>query len=433
MMTWAGRLGSGIGAVTTKELRGRMRGWRAFASLTLYVAFLAAFVVLIYLAARHSGISVNTGSSTPFGSAAVGQTVFEVLMVLQPILVVFLAPAFTAGAISLEREKQTLELLVATPIPTLAIVIGKLVSALAFVLVQIVASIPLVAVVFVFGGVAPDDVLRAYAVLIAAGFGFGCVGLALSSITRRTQAATVLTWLSVLALTLGSAAVFFLWNRIATTSTDQSNGGIIAPVAAPTPAGPNLQGITTGSGVGVVPSEMPPSATPATAPALPQPPDWMLWLNPGVAMGDVMCGVTGNAYGWECLGVSFALGQDASIIQGAGGSGGGVVFKGGMAFNVQTGQVLTSSSTMPATGVRLVGPISAGDASSLALGAAVGSLVGSRDRFWPRMVAAWVVTGIVLVAFSVLMVRPRHERRLLSRLRSRLRLRRRKAEPEVAA
>ena len=49
---------------------------------------------------------------------------------LETLLVAFLAPASTAGAISLEREKQTLELLAATPISSLAIVIGKLLSAL---------------------------------------------------------------------------------------------------------------------------------------------------------------------------------------------------------------------------------------------------------------------------------------------------------------
>ena len=40
---------------------------------------------------------------------------------------------------------------------------GKLLSALAWVFVLILASIPVTALVFVFGGVAPDDVLRGYA------------------------------------------------------------------------------------------------------------------------------------------------------------------------------------------------------------------------------------------------------------------------------
>jgi ABC-type transport system involved in multi-copper enzyme maturation permease subunit len=76
--------------------------------------------------------------------------------------------------------------------------VGKLASALAFVLILIFGSIPLTAIVFLFGGVAPEDVLRGYVVLLVTAIGFGSVGLFLSSLTRRTQTATVLTYLAVL-------------------------------------------------------------------------------------------------------------------------------------------------------------------------------------------------------------------------------------------
>ena len=152
-----------------------------------------------------------------------GQAVFTVLLFLQILLVVFLAPAATSGAISLEREKQTLDLLTATPISTLGIVLGKLGSALAFVGVLILASVPLTAVVFVFGGVGPEDVLRGYVVLLVTALGFGSVGILLSSVTRRTQSATVLTYLVVLVLTVGTGFAWFFWDQMAGT----------APVAQP--------------------------------------------------------------------------------------------------------------------------------------------------------------------------------------------------------
>ena len=76
-------------------------------------------------------------------------------------------PAMTAGAISLEREKQTLELLVTTPLGTLALVLGKLFSALTYVFLLILASIPLASIVFTFGGVGPEDLVRGYVFLFA--------------------------------------------------------------------------------------------------------------------------------------------------------------------------------------------------------------------------------------------------------------------------
>ena len=105
-----------------------------------------------------------------------------------------LAPAFTTGAISLEREKQTLDMLVTTPLSTLGMVIGKLFSALAYVFLLILASLPLASLVFVFGGVGPEDLIRAYAFLFALAFGMGAIGLFVSALVKRTQTATVVTF-----------------------------------------------------------------------------------------------------------------------------------------------------------------------------------------------------------------------------------------------
>ena len=133
---------SGIVAIGVKELRGRMRGRRAFVILTLYLLFLAgigwAWELIV---ARHYDASNSlNGGSAAFASALIGQEIFGALLLVETLLVVFLAPAFTAGAISLEREKQTLDMLAATPISSIAIVIGKLLSALTYVFILIGAS-----------------------------------------------------------------------------------------------------------------------------------------------------------------------------------------------------------------------------------------------------------------------------------------------------
>ena len=55
--------------------------------------------------------------------------------------------------------------------------------------------------VFVFGGVGPEDLLRAYVLLFALAFGMGAIGLFISALVKRTQTATVLTFVVVLVLT----------------------------------------------------------------------------------------------------------------------------------------------------------------------------------------------------------------------------------------
>ena len=142
-------------------------------------------------------------------------------------MTLILAPASTAGAISLEREKQTLDLLATTPISSLAIVLGKLLSALSWILLLLLASIPVVALVFTFGGVSPDDVVRAYVVLLATAFAFGAIGLFVSALVTRTQAATVINLVAVIVLTAGTAFIFVFW----TAMTGNSR-------VPPRPAGP---------------------------------------------------------------------------------------------------------------------------------------------------------------------------------------------------
>lgn len=210
-------LAAGIVAVGVKELRGRMRGRRAFVILTIYLLFLAGFAWAWELIAEraYGNTGAFGGSSAAFASALIGQEIFGALLIIETLLVVFLAPAFTAGAISLEREKQTLDMLTATPISSLAIVIGKLLSALTYVFILIIASIPLTAMVFVFGGVGPDEVLRGYIVLFASAIGLGALGLFISALMQRTQAATVVTFFGVMALTMGSLFVVLFWTTMA--------------------------------------------------------------------------------------------------------------------------------------------------------------------------------------------------------------------------
>src|SRR4029078_9511567 len=102
---------------------------------------------------------------------------------------------------------QTLELLITTPVSTLGLVLGKLVSSLAYVVLLILASIPLMSLAFVFGGIAPDDVVRAYVVLLATAFGMVSIGLFLSAWLKRTQLATAIALIAVFLISFAAPFV----------------------------------------------------------------------------------------------------------------------------------------------------------------------------------------------------------------------------------
>ena len=346
---------NGVIAVGVKELRGRMRGRRAFVILTFYLLFLAGFAwAWELIAERTYGNSGSLyGGSAAFASSLIGQEIFGALLIIETLLVVFLAPAFTAGAISLEREKQTLDMLAATPISSLAIVIGKLLSALTYVFILIVASIPLTAMVFVFGGIAPDEVLRGYIVLFASAIGLGSLGLFISALMQRTQAATVVTFFGVMALTMGTLFFVLFWTKMA---------GV-----APNQVGFGNQGI---------------------GPIKGRPPEALLWFNPFAAQYDVICSASDGYGGW-CARLAEVTNGAISIGIGGGATGASTILP------TDTGFGLPSDRGISVPDKAVVNDV-----------APVQQFGIRRDTFWPRSVAAWIVLSAVLIIASVQLVSP---------------------------
>ena len=185
--------------VVIKELRGRMRGPRAFIVLTVYLLLMSTFVTLMYVVYVASTNNVYSGTNAQL----IGKFVFGAVVGIELLLVCFIAPAFTSGAISGERERQTYDLLRTTLLPAHSLVIGKLVSALSYILLLLVAALPLQSLAFLLGGVAPEEVLIATGLLIATSFLFGASGIFFSSMMRRTLGSTVLTYAFALMATLG--------------------------------------------------------------------------------------------------------------------------------------------------------------------------------------------------------------------------------------
>jgi ABC-type transport system involved in multi-copper enzyme maturation permease subunit len=348
------RFSSGISAIIVKELRGRMRGKRAFIILTIHVLLLALFAWM-FMRLNEETISnlASYGGQATYASASIGRGIFIGLLLLQTLMVAVLAPAATAGAISSEREHQTLELLTVTPISSLAIVLGKLFSALAWVFVLILASIPVTALVFVFGGVAPDDMLRGYIVLFATVIGLGSVGIFFSALTRRTGASTGLTFVTTLALVLGS---LFVWVFLSSTAD-------ISP-----------------TGLRKQPSEA------------------LLYLNPFVAQADVACGTEDGGFGGACGFMSGILG--ATQVQP----------EPPVTFPVRDlpERGLNGGFDVPVPAGGIKGGVAIADgvagASDDVLNAAVAD--PWRDRFWPKSVMAFLFLAVVMTLASVQFVTP---------------------------
>jgi ABC-type transport system involved in multi-copper enzyme maturation permease subunit len=192
--------------VTMKELRSRMRGRRAFVVLTVYLLVMSLFLSLVYLA-------YASASGTRFGpdSRQAGKAMFAAVLGVEVFLVIFIAPAFTAGAITGEKERQTYDLLRTTLLPANWFVLGKLLSALSYVFLLIFASIPLQSISFLLGGLSLEELVIGQLLVLVAAVVFALFGLYCSSVMRSTLAASVVTFGGALFWTIGLPIIIFMF------------------------------------------------------------------------------------------------------------------------------------------------------------------------------------------------------------------------------
>ncbi len=102
-----------------------------------------------------------------------------------------IAPAFTAGAITGERERQTYDLLQTTLLATPSFVIGKLESALGYILLLLLSGIPLQSIAFLFGGVTEAELALSFVILMVTAVALGTVGIYFSAAMPRTLVASI--------------------------------------------------------------------------------------------------------------------------------------------------------------------------------------------------------------------------------------------------
>jgi ABC-type transport system involved in multi-copper enzyme maturation permease subunit len=188
-----------VNPLIVKDGLSRMRSWRAPAVIAVYLVMLGLFAWLAFSVQLGDG-----GLQRFYGFARVGSTVFTALAVVQLALVCLFTPGVAAGAISGERERQTLDVLLVSCVPSFSIVWGKLVASVAFIVLLILAALPLFAAVFLLGGIDASQFVVAQLVTVTTALTTGAVSLFLSALFRRTLAATVVAYGITFAATAGT-------------------------------------------------------------------------------------------------------------------------------------------------------------------------------------------------------------------------------------
>ncbi|KXL51904.1 ABC-2 family transporter protein [Anaerotignum neopropionicum] len=204
--------------VLRREAITSLRGWKNFAVLTFYLSMMTTGAIIFFYT------SVYQSYRFTFDPQSVVY-LYIVLGSIQMALIVLSVPALTAGSISGERERQTLDLLLVTKLSPFSIVIGKLLSSMAFVLLLIVSTLPVFSIVFYFGSVGIGSVLTLVCFTLTTAFMLGGISVFFSCIYKKTVVSIMLVYIFTGILCFGTLLLVLLpmavrgYDQLSTIST----------------------------------------------------------------------------------------------------------------------------------------------------------------------------------------------------------------------
>lgn len=200
-----------FGPVLTYELIRSARRRRYLLIRALFAAFLAIILLWMYSIWAYDYYHRDVMPTTN-ESARVAEAFFLTFMSLQFAVVALLTPAYTAGAIAEEKERKTLEFLLATDLQDREIILSKLASRVILLVQLALTGLPILSFTQFFGGIDPNLLLVAYAVLGLTLVSLAALSILCSVLLKRARDAIVLTYLLVFAyLGISAGLLMFLW------------------------------------------------------------------------------------------------------------------------------------------------------------------------------------------------------------------------------
>ncbi len=377
-----------IGPVFTKEVRTTSRKASTIIGRSVYVLLLTAAVWVAYALARAEHGNRGGRVERIQDLQRIAPSLAVAVMWVQAAVLVFLAPSTTAGSLSDERRRRTLDVLLTTPVTAWRIALGKLTAAMLTLGLLALSAIPVQLAVRVLGGVEVEYILGSTAVVLSLALMGASLAMLNSLWCKKASTATFLAFIMQVILVGGPILI----------------GGIIASVVA------SAGGMRGG------------------------PPVWFMWLmascSPATLFaisGQLLGGVLGPGFGADDITRMWITTTIYNVVATMGVFGLTTIFlrrvmlaaaAGGSPDRVSIGRVKRSFVPMRKASEEGVAIVAATPADDLLARAAASGLrvrtsreVGDRPVLWrelnqplfrKRWIAVLVLIGVV--AFSLLML-----------------------------
>jgi ABC-type transport system involved in multi-copper enzyme maturation permease subunit len=184
-----------FGPVFFHELR---RGARRHVHLKRMLYSCLLLTSLVYVWAIQNEFRSRPAQATQ-EQAQIAQVFVAVFFAIQTLAILLVTPATIAGSIAEEKERRTLEFLLATDLRGHEIAFGRMAGRLANMVFLILAGVPVIGLIQVLGGVAPELILAAYAASLIGMGSIAGVSVFISTRARRAREGIVYSFFLIVA------------------------------------------------------------------------------------------------------------------------------------------------------------------------------------------------------------------------------------------
>lgn len=181
-----------VGPVFTREAAVSPRRPRHYINRAVYAASLLLLICTAWLIVTGTQPIRNIGEMAQFGSL-----LFQILAPLQLALILFLSAIQSASSIAVEKDRQTLILLLMTRLSNSELVLGKLFSSLLNIGVMLATAVPIFMLIVLFGGTSFTQVGWTFAVTLTTAFAAGSLGATIALWREKTFQSLALVALSI--------------------------------------------------------------------------------------------------------------------------------------------------------------------------------------------------------------------------------------------
>ena len=180
-----------------RELGVRANRKRTYAVRTVY-----ALAILIVVGIGVAAV-LRDSDDLQFGLLGHGRELFQVINTTLFIGIYVFVPAMTSGGIAMEKQRQTLSLLMLTRLGRWAILFEKLLAGLIPSLTLLILSVPMMAAMYPLGGMSQESLTKAVWILLVAILQASCAGLFCSTLFRNVSTALLATYVLLFVWMLG--------------------------------------------------------------------------------------------------------------------------------------------------------------------------------------------------------------------------------------